>query len=103
MNESSGKEVNDSKWYVTIIGNEITLFSNGSYLGADDNYQKAIGDKYMKRYKFDCIGRNYLFYYENKNNVLTISGNSLILHKENSNKSNQIFKMVELFAFDEGV
>ena len=38
----------------------------------------------------------YIFYYENKNNILTIKGNNAILQKENYNRTNQKFKLLEI-------
>ena len=87
-------------WKVTIIRNEITFFSNGSYLGADLQKRKVIGEEFMKRYKFEKINYGeYIFYYENKNNVLTVSGNYPSIKKENNNGKNQRFKLIEA-SFD---
>ena len=83
-------------WNVTLIGNEITFFSNGSYLGADLNKRKVTGEPFMKRYNFEKINYGeYIFYYENKNNVLTVNGNHASIQKENLNKTNQRFKLIE--------
>ena len=69
-------------WYITLIGDEITLYCNGSYLGADIKSKKVTGEEFMKTFKFSKINRNeYLLYYEDTNNVLTISGNNAILEK----------------------
>jgi hypothetical protein len=38
----------------------------------------------------------YIFYYENKNNILTIKGNEAFLQKENYNRANQRFKLLEI-------
>ena len=87
-------------WYISLMGNEITLYSNDSYLGADLNSKKATGEEFMQTYensyRFEKIGENeYFIYYKDKNNVLTASGSNAILQKENSNKSYQKFKLVE--------
>ena len=83
-------------WYVTLMGNEITLFSNDSYLGGNIEKKKATGEEFMKTFKFEKIKNEYLIYYGDKNNVLTISGNNAILDKENSsNNKNQLFKFIE--------
>ena len=37
----------------------------------------------------------YLIYYKDKDNVLTVSGNDAILQKENYNQKNQRFKLIE--------
>ena len=83
-------------WYVTLMDNEITLYSNGNYLGANIDSKKATREEFMKIFKFEKIGTNdYLIYYNDKNNVLTVSGSNAILQKESNNKSNQKFKLVE--------
>ena len=93
-------DVKNFIWYITLMGNEITLYSNDSYLGADLNSKKATGEEFMQTYensyRFEKIGENeYFIYYKDKNNVLTASGSNAILQKENSNKSYQKFKLVE--------
>ena len=97
FNSSSQLNVNLYEWYVTMIGNEITFYSNGSYLGADENKGKAKGEPFMKRYNYEKIDNmEYIFYFENKNNILTIKGNNAILQKENYNRTNQKFKLLEI-------
>ena len=83
-------------WNVTLIDNEITLFSNDRYLGININSKKLIGEEFLKRFKFKQISKNeYLIYYNDKNNVLTVKGNEIIIEKENSNIDNQKFKFIE--------
>ena len=82
FNSNKKLDVRKYIWYITLIGDEITLFSNGSYLGADIKSKKVTGEEYMKTFKFSKINSNeYLLYYEDTNNVLTISGNNAILEK----------------------
>jgi len=100
FNSSCNLDINKFVWYITLMGDEITLYSNESYLGADINSKKATGEEFMKTYensyKFEKINDNeYLIYYKDKNNVLTLSGTNAILQKENSNRSNQKFRLVE--------
>ena len=100
FNSSSNLDINKFVWYITLMGDEITLYSNESYLGADINSKKATGEEFMqtydKSYKYEKINDNeYLIYYKDKNNVLTLSGTNAILQKENSNRSNQKFRLVE--------
>ena len=45
--------INLYEWYVAINGNEITLFSNGFYLGADTEGKIPITNQYMERYLFE--------------------------------------------------
>ena len=92
-----GLDITSYSWYVTLVDKEITLYSNGNYLGVDENSKKATREEFMKIvFKFEKIDDfDYLIYYKDKNNVLTANGNNLIIQKENYNKSNQIFKLVE--------
>ena len=86
-------------WYVTLMDGEITLYSNDSYLGANVNSKEVTGEEFMKTFKYEEIKNNktteYLIYYNNKNNVLTVSGNKAILQSESNNKEYQRFKLVE--------
>ena len=83
-------------WYVTIIENEITLFSNGFYLGANVNAKRVTGEKYMNIYNLEKISDNeYLLFYHNKENVLTVNDNNAIIMKESPYKSNQKFKFID--------
>ena len=102
MNQNGTPELKFSKgkietekyvWYVTLMNNEITLFSNGSYLYFDMNSDTA---KYkgMEIFNYEEINKKYFIYYKDKNNVLTIDGDNLIFTKENPNKKNQLFDFV---------
>ena len=86
-------------WYVTLMDGEITLYSNDSYLGANVNSKEATGEEFMKTFKYEEIKNNktteLIIYYNNKNNVLTVSGNKAILQSESNNKEYQRFKLVE--------
>ena len=83
-------------WYITIKDKEITLYSNGCYLSVNIELKKITGEKYMKVFKYEKINENeYLIYYNDKNNVLTINNNNAIIDKERTNKSYQIFKLIE--------
>ena len=91
-------DINLNIWYVTIIENEITLFCNGYYLGTNVDLKTITCKKYMEKFKFEIINNNnYLFYYDNKENILTIDENrNLIIEKEKSDRTNQKFKLIEL-------
>ena len=52
-------------WFITIIDNEITFYSNGVYLGVDKFNEKVVGEKYMKRWSFEKINDRYKFYFVN--------------------------------------
>ena len=88
---------NSCFWYITMMGNEITFYSNGRYLGANLQQRQIISDQYMQRFMFTKINNTndeYVFYFQNQNNILTANGNFAILH--NYTGKNQIFKLVEL-------
>ena len=93
-------DINLYEWYVTINGNEITLFSNGYYLGADTQGKIARVNQYMERYFFETSNHyEYSFYYKNKFNILSVNGTNAILsdiNNKNINKNNQIFKLIEV-------
>ena len=88
---------NSCFWYITMMGNEITFYSNGRYLGANLQQRQIISDQFMQRFMFTKINNTndeYVFYFQNQNNILTANGNFAILH--NYTGKNQIFKLVEL-------
>ena len=89
-------EISSILWYVTLIDNEITLFSNNSYLFVDENNKIVKGDQYMKRWKYEVINKQFLIYYENKNNILTNNGNKAIINTKNNN---QLFDFVDDISF----
>ena len=80
-------------WYETLINEEITLFSNNSYLYMDE--KKIVkGDQYMKRWKYKEESHQIYIYYENKNNILNIRGNNAII--SNSTKNNDaLFEFID--------
>jgi hypothetical protein len=96
--EQDNVDINLNIWYVTIIENEITLFCNGYYLGINVDLKTITCKKYMEKFKFEIINNNnYLFYYDNKENILAIDENrNLIIEKEKSDRTNKKFKLIEL-------
>ena len=80
-------------WYVTIINSEITFFSNNFYLNMDKS--NLIGSKYMIIWKYENKEDKYLFYFNKKENTLTIKNNKAII-KKSKNKKNQLFKLIEI-------
>ena len=83
-------------WYITIIDNEITLYSNEFYLDADKNEGIAKGYPYMKRWKCKEKNSNYLIYFEDRNNMLTIDGDKALIRNENKNQKNQLFTFIDV-------
>ena len=80
-------------WYVTMINSEITFYSNNLYLSMDKS--KLISSKYMKIWKYEKKEDKYLFYFNKKENTLTVKKNKAII-KKNKNKINQLFKLIEI-------
>ena len=80
-------------WYITIIDNEITFFINQFYLGIDQKNKIVIKEEYMKIWKLVIIKKNYLFYFGNKNFVLT-DNNKALVQRENKNYQDQLFSLV---------
>ena len=88
-----GRDVEPFFWYITLIDNEMTLFSNNSYLYYDTNNKKVKGYQFMIRWKFEKENEKYYYiYYENKNNILTADGENVII-------KNQKIKEYQLFYF----
>jgi len=83
-------------WYITIIDNEITLYSNEFYLDADKNERTTKGFPYMKRWKCEKKVYSYSIYFEDKNNMLTIDGDEAVLRNENKNQKNQLFSFIDI-------
>ena len=87
-------EIEKYIWYITLMNNEITLFSNGSYIYFDMKSDTA-KFKGMEIFNYQEIKNKYFIYYKNRNNVLTINGDNLIFTKENPNKENQLFDFID--------
>jgi len=91
-----GLETSSFIWYITIIDNEITLYSNEFYLDADKNEGIVKGFPYMKRWKCELKAINYSIYFEDNNNMMTIEGDKALLRKENKNQKNQLFAFIDI-------
>ena len=92
----TGEKIETDKfiWYITLINNEITLFSKESYLYYDKN-SDAAKYKALDNFKYEQNGKNFLIYYGNKNYVLTVKGDKISFEKESSFKENQIFEFID--------
>ena len=91
-----GKDIEQFIWYVTILDDEMTLFSNDSYLFVDEkNNMEIKGSEWMINWKCEEKNKKYLFYYKDKNNVLTLSGDNALLEKENGSNS-QLFEVLDM-------
>ena len=91
-----GIEVGTLYWYITLINNEITLFSKDFYLFFDEENKLVKGYQFMKRWKIEKDKSNYILYYENKNNILSIDGEKAVISGNNNNRNNQLFQFVDL-------
>ena len=91
-----GLEITPFIWYITIIDNEITLFSNEFYLDFDKNEGIVKGYPYMKRWKYEKKDSYYLIYFEDKNNMLTIEGDKALIRNENKKQNNQLFLFIDI-------
>jgi len=91
-----GLKADSSIWYITIIDNEITLYSNGFYLDADINKRIVKESPYMKRWKYELKDKNYSIYFEDKSNMLTIDGDKALLKNEDKSQNNQLFEFIDI-------
>ena len=94
---------NKCTWDITILNNEITLFSNGFYLDLhknDINMQKTVGFLYMIVWNFEKENDFYYFINPNKKsfNILSIEGDDVLVNK-NKVGDNEIFQLID--ALDE--
>ena len=74
----------------------MTLFSNDYYLYVEEKNNINIkGSEWMINWKYEEENLKYSFYYKNKNNVLTLSGDYALLNKKNGSK-NQLFHLLDM-------
>ena len=91
-----GKKENPN-WDVTLEDNEITLFSNGYYLGYDDKTKKIVSDKYMRRWNYINIMNGGFIIKTSSNLFLSIENNSLILkYNIDNNCNHSIFQLIDI-------
>ena len=53
-----------------MMGNEITFYSNGNYLGANLQQRQIISAQFMQRFMFTKVNHTndeYVFYFQNQN------------------------------------
>ena len=96
LKSTLGLEADSSIWYITIIDNEITLYSNGFYLDADINKRIVKESPYMKRWKYELKDKNYSIYFEDKSNMLTIDGGKALIKNEDKSQNNQLFDFIDI-------
>ena len=107
MKENGNVELSEqpSMWDVTIIDNEITLFSNGFYLDVskikigdkEEIGEELIGYEYMIIWNFEMDKNYYIFYYpkKGKDNKLSSENNTLKVNKERIDES-AYFKLLDV-------
>ena len=91
-----GKDIDILFWYSIILNNEITFYSKNYYLSFDESQKKVNGYKFMKRWKYEIDNSNFIIYFENKNNILTLNGEKAFITGLNNNKENQIFQFIDI-------
>ena len=62
----------------------------------DEENKLVKGYQFMKRWKIEKDKSNYILYYENKNNILSIDGEKAVISGNNNNRNNQLFQFVDL-------
>jgi hypothetical protein len=88
--------VNSYIWQVTILDDELTLFSNDRYLGANIDEEKVTSEEFMKRFKFKKYNNGqYLIFYNDLDHVLTANWDKMIISKQKSDNEVQLFKLIE--------
>ena len=80
-------------WDITLLENEITLFSNGYYLGYEEASNKLVSYKYMKRWNYTYIDGNYLI--KTKNNLFISINEGTLCVNDNKNE-NSIFQFIDI-------
>ena len=80
---------------MTLVNNEITLFSNGFYLSIDLESKIAKGYEYMVRWKYQLMGGKYIIYYEDKKYILTVNENTAFTLPQSNNINSQLFQFID--------
>ena len=96
MQYENNQEDNSFIWYITIIGDEITLYSNMFYLGFNPQTNILNGNDYMEIWKFINSNDEYYFYIINNNTtyILTEYGKDIIIIPKKYNYNGLLFKLV---------
>ena len=83
-------------WDITIDDekNELTLFSNGYYLGINESTNEIMADKYMKIWAYKNINDCYLIKPKNNKKILSLNDkNNLCL---SLTKDNPVFEFIDV-------
>ena len=87
------------EWDVTIWDKEITLFSNGLYLGIKEDKENIKGFIDMNKWKFNLKDEFYYFINIEKenNNILSINKEEIKVNKEIVGE-NEMFELIDVYA-----
>ena len=87
----------NSTWDITLLNNEITLYSNGYYLGYNNDSNKIVSDKYMKRLNYITTSNGEYIIVTQNNLLFSVNGNNLNLISNNSIDINfSIFQFIDI-------
>lgn len=94
-NKKVSSDQNGSPWDVTILNNEITLFSNGYYLDINSENNNIVGFPYMRIWNFEKNGEYYFIsHIKNKNYFLSVEKGEIRFNKNKG--QNQKFKLIDI-------
>ena len=83
-------------WYLTIIGDEITFYSNTFYLSYNSESNLVCGSDYMKIWKYKKIDNNMnIIYFDWQTSILTENKENIIIKMENKKNEGQIFEFID--------
>ena len=91
-----------NSWYVTILDDEITFYSNGHYLDVSKDNENIETCDFMKRWNFKKKDEFYYFIYPGKenNNILSMEEGKPKVNKENIGDT-ELFKLIDILEEEE--
>ena len=81
-------------WDVIIMDKEIILYSNGFYLGINEDNENVIGVKYMKKWLYEK-NNNYYSFFNEKSKLYLSMGGSWVKVNKNENGLFEQFILIE--------
>ena len=99
--DENGKVIMSSEccpWDITILDNDITLYSKGFYLDIKDDKENVFGCKYMKKWNFEKDNDYYCFINIEKdnNNILSIDRGEIRVNKTNHGEK-EMFQLIDIY------
>ena len=84
-------------WDIIILGDEITLKMDNSYLDLDKDNENIARCEFMIIWKFKKINDSYVFMYPNKiyNNILSIENNKILVNQAEAGE-NELFQLFDV-------